>query len=108
MWSRYFRDAWNFATTGLSLFFSKPKTFKFVLDPRNIMSDNIVQIEKLLLQLDSKSLEQLQAYLEYLVFLQKKDVNKTEGKSRYELMQRFKGDAPFPGVNVSKYDVYAQ
>lgn len=72
------------------------------------MPPSSAQIEKLLQQLDSKSLEQVQAYLEYLVFLQKRGAKKPEGKTRYELLQRFKGDAPFPGVNISKFDFYAQ
>lgn len=72
------------------------------------MQHSTAQIEDLLQQLDPKSLEQVKAYLEYLVFLQKKETRNPEGKSRFELMQQFKGDAPFPGVKISKYDFYAQ
>lgn len=72
------------------------------------MPETTARIEKLIQQLDSRSLEQLQTYLEYLVLLQQKVREQPFEKSRYEIIRQFKGDAPFPNVNVSKYDVYAQ
>jgi len=73
-------------------------------------------LQRLLLQLDPKYWEQVQMFLQYLVFLQQKEQNYEIDQSRppnkyndrLEKVRAFKGDAPFPEVKISKYDVYEQ
>lgn len=77
----------------------------------------IPKIEQLLVQLEPKFLSQVQDYLEYLVFLQQqKRQSRAAAKNAYEQAQqnklsalrRFKGDAPFPNISISKSDIYEQ
>lgn len=83
------------------------------------MSAHFNTIERILLQLDQKYLDQVETYLEYLMFLQQKEAGPTNSISetpeypsieteRLNLIRQFKGDAPYPDVNISKYDVYEQ
>lgn len=77
------------------------------------MTDSAANLQRLLVQLDSKYLGQAQTFLEYLVFLQQKErgdevaLPKTLN-GRLKKAQQFKGDAPFPNTSLSKYDVYEQ
>jgi hypothetical protein len=83
------------------------------------MSAHFNTIERILLQLDQKYLDQVETYLEYLMFLQQKEAEpinsiseanehpSLENKS-LQLFRQFKGDAPYPDLNISKYDVYEQ
>ena len=75
------------------------------------------KIEQLLVQLEPKFLSQVQDYLEYLVFLQQqkrqsraaaKNVLEQAQQNKLSTLRRFKGDAPFPHVSVSKSDIYEQ
>lgn len=78
------------------------------------MSAHFATIEDKLLQLDQKYLDQVEAYLEYLVFLQQKEsgnkptTQPAEENERLRILRQFQGDALFPEVNISKYDVYEQ
>lgn len=83
------------------------------------MSVHFATIEDKLLQLDQKYLDQVEAYLEYLMFLQTKELAQKESldeflfepvpeNSRIKILRQFKGDALFPEMNTSKYDVYEQ
>ena len=83
------------------------------------MSAHFNTIERILLQLDQKYLDQVETYLEYLMFLQQKEAGSTNSISetpeypsieteRLKLIRQFKGDAPYPDVNISKYDIYEQ
>ena len=75
----------------------------------------VTKIEQLLLELEPQFKAQLQGYLEYLLFLQQQK-HKPRGNSKntsiqhitLENLQRFKGDAPFPHINISKEDIYEQ
>ncbi len=75
------------------------------------------KIEQLLVQLEPKFLSQVQDYLEYLVFLQQqrrqsrkaaKNAHEQPQNNALSTLHRFKGDAPFPDVNVLKSDIYEQ
>ena len=75
----------------------------------------VTKIEKMLLQLEPQFKAQLQGYLEYLLFLQQqKQKQKSVANSKNASVQHitlenlkcFKGDAPFPHVNISKADIY--
>lgn len=78
------------------------------------MSAHFITIEDKLLKLDQKYLIQVEAYLEYLMFLQQKesekisDLKPIEENERLKILRQFQGDALFPDVNTSKYDVYEQ
>ncbi|MEO6758374.1 MAG: hypothetical protein ABIO24_02890 [Saprospiraceae bacterium] len=78
------------------------------------MASAPANLERLLLQLDPKYWEQVQMFLQYLVFLQQKEQRESQPQSskdyadRLEKARAFKGDAPFPEVKTSKYDVYEQ
>jgi len=78
------------------------------------MSAHFATIEDKLLQLDQKYLDQVEAYLEYLMFLQQKESENTsshesvEENERLNILRQFRGDAPFPDMSTSKYDVYEQ
>lgn len=78
------------------------------------MSAHFATIEDKLHKLDQKYLDQVEAYLEYLMFLQQKESEDitnqkpAEENERLSILRQFKGDAPFPEVNISKYDVYEQ
>jgi hypothetical protein len=83
------------------------------------MSAHFNTIERILLQLDQKYLDQVETYLEYLMFLQLKDNDSVdyslmthnspnEEHERLQFIKQLKGDAPYPNVNISKYDVYEQ
>lgn len=86
-----------------------------------ITSNNHIGI--LLHQIEPKYMLQLQNYIEFLIFLQQKERSeslpgatanvistapKREGSARLQAIRAFKGDAPFPQTEVSKYDVYEQ
>jgi hypothetical protein len=70
----------------------------------------------LLPKLEPKYQTQLYGYLEFLIFLQQKETSiksakkKTieKGNLRLNALKQFKGDAPFPNFELSKYDVYEQ
>jgi hypothetical protein len=75
------------------------------------------KIEQLLVQLEPKFLSQVQDYLEYLVFLQQqkrqpraaaKNAQVQTQQHKLSALRRFKGDAPFPNISVSKSEVYEQ
>ena len=73
----------------------------------------VTKIEQMLLQLEPQFKEQLQGYLEYLLFLQQQkplanSKNASVQHISLENLQHFKGDAPFPHVNISKADIYEQ
>lgn len=83
------------------------------------MSAHFTTIERMLSQLDQKYLDQVEAYIEYLVFLQQKESiqdgsssqpipNDSPENDRLNILRQFKGDAPFPEMSTSKYDVYEQ
>ncbi len=80
------------------------------------MTANSISIEQVLGQLEPKYLSQLQAYLDYLMFLQQREmgqkptkiITKKAKNPRLLAVQKFKGDAPFPTVTVSKFDFYEQ
>ncbi len=78
------------------------------------MSAHFITIEDKLLKLDQKYLIQVEAYLEYLMFLQQKEsenisnLKPVEENERLKILRQFQGDALFPDVNTSKYDVYEQ
>lgn len=83
------------------------------------MSAHFITIEDKLLKLDQKYLMQVEAYLEYLMFLQQKELTQKESENisnlkpveeneRLKILRQFQGDALFPDVNTSKYDVYEQ
>ena len=75
----------------------------------------VTKIEQMLLQLEPQFKAQLQGYLEYLLFLQqqkqKPRANSKNASVQHitlENLKRFKGDAPFPHVDISKADIYEQ
>lgn len=82
----------------------------------------ITEVEKQIQQLEPKYLEALAEYVEYLLFLQKKKLEKqTKPKSgqeigsdaqsvpeRLEVLRQYRGIAPKPHFPVTKYDVYDQ
>jgi len=82
------------------------------------MNIQSTDIEYLLKQLNPKYLQDVKAYLEYLLYTQQKDITpqlpekktnrKDTEKERLETFQPFKGDTLFPDVVISKYDVYEQ
>lgn len=83
------------------------------------MNIQSTDIEYLLKQLNPKYLRDVKTYLEYLLYTQQKDTiqpplsgkkpdRKDVIKERLESFQAFKGDALFPDVVISKYDVYEQ
>lgn len=75
----------------------------------------LTKIEQLLGQVEPKLLTQVQNYLEYLIFVQQQKrkpraatKNVQEQSNALSALQRFKGDAPFPHILVSKSDIYEQ
>ena len=75
----------------------------------------VTKIEQMLLQLEPQFKAQLQGYLEYLLFLQqqkqKPRANSKNASVQHitlENLKHFKGDAPFPHVDISKADIYEQ
>lgn len=73
------------------------------------------KIEQLLVQLEPKFLSKVQEYLEYLVSIQQHKFRAPAKKNKEQKhsdrlldLRRFKGDAPFPNVTVSKSDIYEQ
>jgi|GEM_PF-1232057 len=73
-------------------------------------------IKEKLEKLDPKFMEDLLAFLDYLLYLQGKGAFLEVGKTseniildkKIQLAQKFKGDALFPNIRTSKYDVYEQ
>ncbi len=86
-----------------------------------------VEVEKLIHQLEPQYLQELRNYVDYLLFVQKKQSG-TNGKSkkkpatkseaekpaeeaipeRLRIARQFAGDALYPDFPTSKYDVYQQ
>lgn len=73
------------------------------------------RIENLIHQLEPKFLTRLQEYLEYLLSVQKNKqrVEKTSDTNEdkattLSTLKKFKGDAPFPNITISKSDIYEQ
>lgn len=85
------------------------------------------EIEKRIRQLEPKYLQELAGFIEYLLFVQKKQkvkngkaqtkpTEKTEMSmqredeipERLRIARQFAGDAPYPNFPTSKYDVYEQ
>ena len=88
-----------------------------------------IEVEKLIHQLEPKYLQDLLNYLDYLLFVQKKQAEangKAEKKptaekkpeaakpaeenipERLRIARQFAGDAPYPHFPTSKYDVHEQ
>ena len=83
------------------------------------MTRHLATLKDKLMQLDQKYLDQVEAYVEYLVFLQQKEspqkesintptLESSDENERLNILRQFQGDALFPEVNTSKYDVYEQ
>jgi hypothetical protein len=103
------------------------KAFSFVPQKFEIMST--VEFEKRIQQLNPEYLQDLFRYLDYLLFVQKKQakanggvekkpVDETETEAatspekdipeRLRIARRYAGTAPYPNFPTSKYDVYEQ
>jgi len=82
-----------------------------------------IEVEKLIQQLEPKYLQDLQTFIEYLLFVQQKQSNgngkaagqiEAEKESEEDIPERLKiahkyfDSAPKPHFPVSKYDVYEQ
>lgn len=93
------------------------------------MNMAIAEVEKRIHQLEPHYLDALAEYVEYLLFLQKKQIKKhttaapaetratkeqpngtklKEEPERLRIARKFAGDVPYPDFPTSKYDVYEQ
>lgn len=66
------------------------------------------EIEKIVHRLTPEFLEELKAYLLDLVKRQERVAGKKQPDERLKSALKFKGDAPFPNISVSKADYYEQ
>lgn len=66
------------------------------------------EIEKIVHRLSPELVDELRKYLIGLVERQKKPVRVRPAVGRLKAALKFKGDAPYPDIKVSKADYYEQ